>query len=304
VAICVLLAAWTLPAQAGDSFSIASYNLENYVDPLETTRAVKSGPSKSKVREALLKLGADIVAIQEIGSPNALHELQKSLRDGGLIYPDTEFVSGPDTNIHVAILSRLPIVARRSHTNEAFLLHGRRFKVSRGIADVDIQVGPRFKVTLLAAHLKSRRQVPEADQSELREHEAGILRRLVAGYLDANPGANLVVLGDLNDVRNSRSTRLLIGHGAQALIDVRPAERNGDSVAGLSARLPPRNIAWTYYYATEDTYSRIDYILVSRSLAKRLDRNGTYVLAIPDWGLASDHRPIISQFSLNTEHRR
>lgn len=301
--VCAVWLAWTPPLHAGESFSIASYNLENYLDAPESGRAVKSDASKAKVREALLQLNADIVSLQEIGSPSALRELQASLRTVGLHYSDSEFVSGPDTNIHVAVLSRFPIVARRSRANEAFLLHGHRFRVSRGIADVDVQVKPDFTLTVLAAHLKSRREVPEADQAELREQEAAILRRCIEEHLNANPNANFVVLGDLNDVRNSRSIRLLIGHGARALIDVRPAERNGDRAPDISSRLPSRNVTWTHYYAMEDAYSRIDYILVSRNMARSLDRKGTFVLAISDWGLASDHRPIVAQFSLEAGHR-
>jgi len=296
-AVCVVSMAGTLLIQAGETFSIASYNLENYIDTPGTGRTVKTDASKSKVREALLKLNADILALQEIGSPSALHDIQLSLRTAGLNYSESEFVFGPDTNIHVAVLSRFPILAHRPHTNEAFLLHGRRFKISRGIADVEVQVRPHFRLTLIAAHLKSRREVPEADQSELREHEAAILRRYIDEHFNADPDVNLAVLGDMNDIRNSRTIRLLIGHGTRALIDIRPAERNGDGASDFPTRLPPRNIAWTHYYATEDTYSRIDYILVGRNLAKRLDRKGTYVLTLPDWGKGSDHRPIIAAFA-------
>jgi exonuclease III len=42
----------------------------------------------------------------------------------------------------------------------------------------------------------------------------------------------------------------------------------------------------------------MDYILLSPGLTRTCDRNGTYVLAMPDWGLASDHRPIVATFKL------
>ena len=72
---------------------------------------------------------------------------------GGLDLPHWEHVAGWDTNIFVAVLSRFPFAARRSHTNENFLLHGRRFHVSRGFAEVDIQVNPRYTLTLLVLSL-------------------------------------------------------------------------------------------------------------------------------------------------------
>ena len=58
----------------------------------------------------------------------------------------------------------------------------------------------------------------------------------------------------------------------------------------------PRTVTWTYHYGTEDTYIRIDYILLSRGMSREWNPNGTYVLAMPNWGIASDHRPIVVQF--------
>ena len=60
-----------------------------------------------------------------------------------------------DTNIHIAVLStRSIVVARHPHTNDAFLLDGRRFYVSRGFAEVDIRATPNFTFTLIAAHFE------------------------------------------------------------------------------------------------------------------------------------------------------
>ena len=55
-------------------------------------------------------------------------------------------------------------------------------------------------------------------------------------------------------------------------------------------------MAWTYYYGTDDTYSRMDYILLSPAMARDWLPNETSVLALPDWGVASDHRPIVASF--------
>lgn len=296
MAAALLSAAALMPIQADETFTIASYNLENYLDLPTGNRPAKSEASKAMIRDSLKSLKADVLALQEMGGPAALEELRSSLLAAGLDYPHWEHVSGPDTNIHLAVLSRFPITARRPHTNENFLLRGRRFRVGRGIADVDIRVNSRYQFTLLTAHLKSRREVPEANQAELREQEALILRRLIDQHLVNQPEANLVVLGDFNDHRNSPSIKILLGRGGKALIDTRPVERNGDDPPRLNRRLPSRTVAWTHYYAVEETYSRIDYILVSQGMEKEWERNGTYVLALPNWGVASDHRPLIAQF--------
>lgn len=283
-------------SQAAELVRIATYNLENYIDAPSGTRPLKSPEGRAKIRESIRAIKPDVLALQELGSLRVLNELRSSLKAEGLDYSHWEFVTGWDTNIHVAVLSRLPITARRSHTNESFLLFGRRFHVSRGFAEVDIQVNDRYSFTLFTAHLKSRRPVAEADEAELREQEALILRQKIDARLEKNPTANVIVLGDLNDTKDSKSTRAVIGRGRHTLIDTRPAERNGDNQPNTNPRYDPRNIAWTHYYGKEDTYGRIDYILISRGMAREWNRDETHVLAVPNWGVASDHRPITAAF--------
>lgn len=277
---------------------VAAYNVENYLDqPTESRQFTKADDAKAKVRESIRAINPDVLALEEMGSTNALLELRASLKAEGLDFPYWEHVQGFDTNIHVAVLSKLPFVTRHPHTNDNFLLDGRRFRVSRGFAEVEIQAAPNFNFTLLAAHLKSRRPVPEADENELRLQEAKILRGIVDEHLKTNPSAKLVVLGDFNDVKSSASTKELIGRGKLKLTDTRPAERNGDNAPPEKPWFDPNNITWTHYYGKEDSYSRIDYILLSPAMTKYWDKKETYVLAIPNWGVGSDHRPVTAAFN-------
>jgi endonuclease/exonuclease/phosphatase family metal-dependent hydrolase len=138
--------------------------------------------------------------------------------------------------------------------------------------------------------------VAEADEAELREQEAAILRQKIDARLRASPDANLIVLGDFNDTKDSQSTRALIGRGNGGLIDTRPAERNGDNQPNPNPRFEPRNITWTHYYGKEDSYSRVDYILLSPGLAREWIKAETYIPTIPNWGLGSDHRPLVAAF--------
>lgn len=279
-----------------DAFRVATFNLNNYLDEPVGSRPAKSPESKARVHQALTKINADVVALQEVGTTNALLELRKSLADNGLEYPHLEYVRGFDTNINVAVLSRFPIMGRRPHTNQSFLLYGRRFRVSRGFAEVDIQVNPSYAFTLITAHLKSRREVPEGDQQEMREQEAILLREIVTERLKSNRNLNLIVLGDFNDVKDAASIRTIIGRGALALVDTRPAETNGDDQPADSPRADPPRITWTYYYGKEDSYDRVDYILLSQGMAKEWNKAESYVFTMPNWGLASDHRPIVAEF--------
>ena len=290
-----VLAGWN---SAAGTVRVATYNVENYLDqPTESRHYVKSPEARAKVRESLRALQPDVVALEEIGSTAALLELRAALQAEGLNFPYWDHVTGFDTNIHVAILSKFPIVASRPHTNDFFLLDGRRFRVSRGFAEVEIQTDDHFTFTVLAAHLKSRRPTPVADEAEERLQEATVLRQIVDQHLQANPEARLIVLGDFNDVKNSAPLREIIGRGKLKLTDTRPAERNGDAPSAFPARYEARNVTWTHYYAVEDTYSRIDYILCSPAMARNWQKDGTFIATVPNWGLGSDHRPMVASFN-------
>ena len=291
-----VLLAFSLRAE---TVRVAEYNIENYLDqPTETRHVIKSAEARAKVRESIRALDPDVIALEEMGTTNALLELRASLKADGLDFPYWEHVQGADTNIHVAVLSRFPIVARHPHTNETFLLDGKRFRVSRGFADIEIRPSTNLTFTLIAAHLKSKRPVPEADEAELRLEEAKVLRHIVDDHFKADPSARLVVLGDFNDVKSSEPIKEVIGRGKFKLVDTRPAERNGDHAANSNPRFDPMTVTWTYYYGVEDTYSRIDYILLSPAMTRYWLPEETYASKIPDWGVGSDHRPIVAGFTM------
>jgi endonuclease/exonuclease/phosphatase family metal-dependent hydrolase len=284
---------------SAEIFRVAEYNVENYLDqPTESRHGVKSAEAKAKVRESIRAMNPDVLALEEMGSTNALMELRTSLKTDGLDFPFWEHIQSFDTNIHVAVLSKFPIVARRPHTNDFFLLDGRRFQVKRGFAEMDIQVATNFTFTLIAAHLKSQLATPDADEAEERLGEAKILRGLIDARLAKNPNAKLIVLGDLNGEKDSASTKEIIGRGKTKLFDPRPAERNGDNAPAEPPYFEPRSVAWTYFFGKNDTYSRIDYILLSPAMKQNWLPNGTYIPAVPNWGIGSDHRPIVATFEV------
>ena len=287
----------TIALSAADTFTVASYNVENYFLRPFGTRKAKPAISRAKVREAILKIQPDVLALQEIGRRAALDELLAGLKAKGLSYPHIEWVQGPDPAIHLVVLSRFPFAARKSHPDVQYALDRQRFRVSRGFGEVTIRVDGNYKFTLLNAHLKSKRPVPKANQAEMRLSEARELRRIIEERLKGDPNANLMVVGDLNDTQDQPPIRTLLGSKAPKLLDLRPCERNGDRTPHpQSAKFIPRGVAWTSFYWKEDTCSRFDYLIASAGMNRELRREGVFVHAMADWGLASDHRLVVGEF--------
>jgi endonuclease/exonuclease/phosphatase family metal-dependent hydrolase len=285
---CVLLSLRVLSAP----LTVATYNLEFYVDQPTLGTPPKTVEARALVRESIRRVNPDVIALEEVGSISAFRELVASLKAEKIDFQFTEYIQAADTNLHLAIMSRLPIIARRPHTNENFLFEGKRRHVLRGFAEIDVIAGRNERVTLIGAHLKSKRQSIEADQQGLREEEATLLRERIDDFFRQNPNGNLIVLGDFNDDVSSRTVRTILGKGRTKLFDPRPAERNGDSMTNANSRYEPRRIFWTHYFGKEESYHRIDYIFVSQNLKAAVDEKESYVFAIPNWGVASDHRPV------------
>jgi endonuclease/exonuclease/phosphatase family metal-dependent hydrolase len=286
---------------AAETFRVATYNVENYLDqPTESRHNIKTAEAKAKVRETIRTMNPDVIALEEMGTTNALLELRASLKTDGLDFPFWEHIQSFDTNIHVAVLSKFPIVARHPHTNDIFLLDGKRFRVSRGFAEVEIQAATNFTFTLIAGHLKSKLNDSSADPNEQRFEEAKVLRGIIDEHFQTNPNSKLIVLGDFNDAKNSDAIKEIIGRGKSKLFDTRPAEKNGDSANVENAYHEPRNISWTYFYGADDTYARIDYILLSPAMKRDWLPDETFIPKIPNWGAGSDHRPIVAGFKINS----
>jgi endonuclease/exonuclease/phosphatase family metal-dependent hydrolase len=291
-AFCVVFLVGPVSTTRAQTFRVATFNVEGYLLSSNGNRQAKSAISRAKVCENVLAMQPDVLALQEIGGSEALLDLQASLRSKGLDFPYSEHVPGFDPAIQVAVLSKFPFTARRPHTNETFLLRGRRFRTSRGFGEVEVRVTPEYTFTLFVAHLKSKRVSGESDEADLRLEEAKLLRERIDAVLSANPDANILLAGDLNDTKDSLSVRTLVGRAHKRLIDARPAERNGDSREGSGNR-DPRVITWTHYFARQDSYERIDYLLLSPGMAREWVKEDSYVLSVADWGVASDHRPVV-----------
>jgi endonuclease/exonuclease/phosphatase family metal-dependent hydrolase len=268
--------------------TFVAWNLQNYLctsGPQPSVRQrggnkPKPEPEIAAVTAILAALKPDILGVCEMGSPDDLAALQERLRGAGLDLPHSEHVQAADDTRHLALLSRYPIAGREPQTRLTYLLDNTRLPVQRGFLDVTIQITPDYRLRCVGAHLKSRRDVPEANESLMRRNEAHLLRQHADAILTKDPDTNLLVYGDFNDTRDEPAIRAIAGtRGADtALTPVLLADDEGER--------------WTYYFAQSDTYSRFDYLYASRGLNPELEDKACRIYSGADWSRASDHRPL------------
>ncbi|MDF1752515.1 MAG: endonuclease/exonuclease/phosphatase family protein [Verrucomicrobiales bacterium] len=277
------------PVIAGDEpVSVAFYNLKNYlamdrrVDGELVLDAPKPDREIKHLIEGIWAIKPDILGVCEIGDPSYVKDLQDRLKKAGMDLPHTELLrskSGFDRNL--AIFSRFPIVASNSRDDYTYRIYDEKFPFQRGVLDTTIQVNKGYELRCVVLHLKSKREVPEADQSEMRLNEAQLARAHLDKIFQNAPDTNLIVMGDFNDYRNEAPVKTLQGFfgGRGYLSSLTLSDQYG--------------FRWTHHWSFADSYSRFDYALLSRGITGEVDRKKSYIHHWPNWDDASDHRPIV-----------
>lgn len=295
LAVLVWAAAW--PSCADDfAFSVASYNVDGYRLSPADRWSPKPLLSRAEVAEVIRRAQPNLLALQEVGSTQALEFLTKNLLELGLEYPFREFLQTESQKIHCAVLSQFPIVANRSDSSAEFALYGRSFHVLRGVMELDVETPGGYQFTLFNVHLKSKLQAWYADPTDYREAEAKVLRQKISRLLQENPNRNILVAGDFNDFPRSKTLRRIQGKGRHRLWDARPTEAQGKPTAGQGEVRKTAGISWTYYFPGEDAYLRYDYLLISAGMKREWLEDRSVIPWHPQWNLASDHRLILAEF--------
>ncbi len=260
------------------AFRFVSYNLKNWLTSSQNPE--KSPESKNAIIEILTNSGADIIGLSEIGSEADVIEVQKLLKKSGRDLPYFYHTGGIDPIRHLGILSRFSITSK--HQPDITINHTEH-SMQRGILDVTIEINGQ-PTRFIGLHLKSKRIVPNFDQAELRVREAEHVRKHIDTILSKNPNMHLIAYGDLNDHIQSLSTKTILGdyHSPYYLTPVQAHDQRGEK--------------WTYYYSSQDSYDRIDFIAVSKALQPHMDRKTSKIIDAPNWNQASDHRAIMVGF--------
>jgi endonuclease/exonuclease/phosphatase family metal-dependent hydrolase len=286
-----LLGGFAPVARSADEFSLMTYNVMRFSYEDRDKDGQKDNFKPAEQLAALMTLlktnSPDVLALQEIGDAASFAILTQSVAQAGLDYPHHEYFIMPQSTVGLAVLSRFPIVGRHPIDDETYSIGSEKLPVQRGFLNVDIQVNPDYRFRLLVAHLKSKLYHP-LGQTEMRRNEARLLNKNVRRMLNKNPDLNLVVVGDMNDSITSAALRELIGSPA-CLVDLRPKDYVND--------------LWTHFWAYQESYERLDYILVSAGMQAEVLDEKCRVVRDPLTYVASDHRPVVAVFKAADQPR-
>jgi endonuclease/exonuclease/phosphatase family metal-dependent hydrolase len=269
------------------SFNLKNYlKMERFVGGQRTENVGKPEKEIAAVLKYILEIKPDILGLCEIGPEDQLKDLQARLKAAGLDLPHFETAHGGDTTRHLGLLSRHPITERNSQRDLKYVIGEQVFPVQRGFLDATVRVGEGFELRCVGVHLKSKRDVPEADQKLMRRNEAHLLRQHTETILKAKPETKLVLYGDFNEDK-----------GEAAIVEI-------EGVSGMELSMRRINVkdsrgeAWTHYWEFQDLYSRFDYFFVSRPLEAFVDKRKSHIYDVPDFYDGSDHRPIVLKIDL------
>jgi endonuclease/exonuclease/phosphatase family metal-dependent hydrolase len=284
--ILVCLTPWTITSSS-EQFNFVAYNLKNYlkmdrrINGKLEKNALKPAQEITQLVKIISKSKPAVIGISEMGNLEDLNHFKDQLAQAGLKYPHFELTFGSDPVRHVGLLSQFPITERNSQTDLTYRIGKKELPFQRGILDVTIQPSKDYQLRLLGIHLKSKREVEEADQALMRRNEAELLRQHIDAILKQKPETNLLVFGDFNETRNELPIKVIRGryNTPGALTDIQLSDDRGDR--------------WTYYWRYADQYSRFDFVFASKGLVDEINTANSYIASDPNWFLASDHRALV-----------
>lgn len=293
-----------------DAIRLASYNIENLFDNKDDPALsgenddiddAKPEAHKAGVAAAIKRIDADVVALEEIESYDALIEFRDQYLKGLGYEHVVSIDAGDERGIENAVISRFPIIDSKNFVGtELEAKHpekdgrnpnkwfGKPVTFHRSPLRVTVEVpaektakGEPYRLTLFVVHAKSSRNF-----NYWREAESRGTLKLIEEFTKEDAGANIAVLGDFNAETMDESLQIYLSNGFKDLFIDRPLD-------------DPK----MFTHASERA---IDLILYNKALEPEIVRQSRFVLGTPqidemaDWrtapkpeGYASDHCPIV-----------
>lgn len=263
-------------------YNVKNYlSMDRYVDGRKKASQPKPEAEVDAVVKTITSVRPDVLGLVEMGTTADFDDLRTRLARAGLPYAHAKHHKGVDDNRHIALLSNYPIIADNSRADYSYEIEGSREFIQRGVLDVTLDLGGGYELRVVGAHLKSRRPVP-LGEARMRRYEAELLRSHVEKILAADPKTNLLVWGDLNDLKREPPIETIIGR------------RGSDDYLAEIRVEDPFGFVWTYYSSYNDVYERIDYLLASPGLMPEIDHSRSHIPHLPEWNIAGDHRPVVT----------
>lgn len=313
--------------------TVATWNLENFF-----LGETEEGPTSNevflqkieKLAKTIRAIGPDVLAVQEVGQPEALQELAGQL-DGEWHAIVSEHPDG--RGIRVGFLSAEPFSKvdqvvefpaalaaiqqddseQREHTMGRGAL---RVRIQKDGADFDL-VTCHLKSKLLSFPGKGGKVQFDTSDENLRARygayalfrraaEAATIRAYADQLLEGQgKDRRVIVLGDMNDVLSAATTQILLGppgsqFDAPAAFE-HPDKGDGTRLWNLSLLIPENE---RYSRIFEGHKELIDHILVSRKLATLDTEVTVHHQADESIGLnpherrdapGSDHDPVVAK---------
>ena len=263
------------------TLKIASYNVENLFDleknGHEYQEFIPFGKSNWNLKNYKIKLqniakviteiDADIIALQEIESAQALKDLRLALKKNGLYYQYYKIADRKNTTIKVAFLSKIPFVYAKELAVTPTYRH-------RNILEAKFKIDGK-ELYLFVNHWKAK-SGPESK----RIVSAKILRKRVSeiGY-----DKNIVMVGDFNSdyeeyVKFKRQRRLNDTGGKTGINHVLRTLKQTDKVAEVQYEKENFYNLWydiedenRYTYIFRGKKEALDNILISQPLLDEKD---------------------------------
>jgi endonuclease/exonuclease/phosphatase family metal-dependent hydrolase len=283
------------------SFKVMTWNVENLFQPTEPDKQDAYERKLEGLAQIILELEPDVLALQEVGSPDALADLVTLLGDR---YPHSALSNffNPNRSIRVGFLSKLaisnptditlfpkeglPSVPGIDHKGDPEVVT----TLSRGALLIQVTPKPNQTIHLLNTHLKSKllsfpsrtgksRFEPKDENERARVAGFALLKRTAEAIalriqanqlLEGNNKEALILLGDLNDGPDAATTQILYGPGGSqpSTKPVNPGfdrkDKNDDTRLFNITGLIPEERRYSRIY--QGNGELIDHILVSKEL--------------------------------------
>jgi endonuclease/exonuclease/phosphatase family metal-dependent hydrolase/DNA/RNA endonuclease YhcR with UshA esterase domain len=253
-------------------------------DPYTNDEGTRAKPREEMEHwaEAIRRINPDVVVMQEVENRGYLERFVK-LFLGDMGYNHIVHFDGNDLRgIDVALISRAPIgeVISRRHLEfkgpDGVL---RSFQRDVPAITVKPKVGPPLEIW--PVHLKSKADSAETSEP-IRLAEVAELRRLLDAKFATNSNARIIIMGDFNDTRDSKSMSTIFGSGATAMW-APEAKQTEDSIP--DPEFP-------------DGRPPIDFITCSPAMKAMYVEGSCQTRRSPDEYDGSDHDPQWAEFKL------